>query len=400
MRARERLARADDDGVRGRVRAEDVERPLRDDADALALPGGEAPEAVVPAQLAALLVHDRPVPWRQPVAAEERAVVVAGEEARLLALGALRSVESGPLRLRARLRLVLPAEREPDAAELRRVEAREHVRLVLRGIGAAVQEQPSAMLVDTRVVAGGEPVAAGAAGEREQLCEAEAAVAGDARIRRLAARVAAHERRHHCAPELFPEVERDMRQPQPVAGLACGDHRLGRAAGALRVRAVRVEPETKRHADGVRSRTEQRHRTVDAAAHRHRRPSGARLGAEDRSERRRERVDRERLAADGGRLEQRQSGQRALEPVGVRVDDRLAFDDEADRRPLAVPRRVSERLDHRSTVTKMGRDLAAPPQTPPCRSSPSYVNLANQVGAEPFVDRGEAVSVGTRAPFM
>ena len=133
-----------------------------------------------------------------------------------------------------------------------------------------------------------------------------------------------------------------MRQPEPVAGLACGDHRLGRAAGALRVRPVRVEPETKRHADGVRSRAEQRHRAVDAAAHRHRRPSGARLGAEDRSERRRERVDRERLAADGGRLEQRQSGQRALEPVGVRVDDRLAVDDEADRRPLAVPRRVSE----------------------------------------------------------
>ena len=87
-RARERLARADDDGVRRGVGAEDVERLGAASAEAAPLAGREPPEAVVPAELAAVLVDDRAVARLEPVPPEERAVVVAGEEARLLALGA------------------------------------------------------------------------------------------------------------------------------------------------------------------------------------------------------------------------------------------------------------------------------------------------------------------------
>ncbi len=85
---RERFARADDDRAGALLRAQHVERLARGDADALALAGREAPGAVVAAELAPLLVDDRPRAGLGAVALEEVAVVVAREEARLLALGA------------------------------------------------------------------------------------------------------------------------------------------------------------------------------------------------------------------------------------------------------------------------------------------------------------------------
>ncbi len=145
----------------------------------------------MPSELAALLVDDGARARCEPVPAEKRSVVIAREEARLLALGALRRGETRARRLAARRLLVLVAEREPDALEVLGVDPREHVRLVLALVGPAVQQQAAAMLRDARVVPSGEPCAAGAAREREQLCETKAAVAADTRIRRLAARIAA-----------------------------------------------------------------------------------------------------------------------------------------------------------------------------------------------------------------
>ena len=80
------------------------------------------------------------------------------------------------------------------------------------------------MADDARVVARREPRRAGAFREREQLREPEAAVAGDARVRRLAARVAADERRDDRAAELLAKVERHVRKAEAMAGLARGDH--------------------------------------------------------------------------------------------------------------------------------------------------------------------------------
>jgi len=210
-----------------RIRSEHVERPFRHDAEALALSGREAPEAVVLTDRCAGLVDDRPALRREPVPTEERAVVVAGEEARLLALRAVGCVEPGARRLGAGLGLVLLAEREPDAVELARIEACEHVRLVLGRVGAAGEQPAAAMLDDAGVVAGGEPVAACATREREQLREAEAAVAANARVRRLTAGVAADERRDHGAAELLAQVEGDVREPELVARLARSQHGRG-----------------------------------------------------------------------------------------------------------------------------------------------------------------------------
>ena len=107
------------------------------------------------------------------------------------------------------------------------------------------------MFGDARVVARREPRGPGAGGEGEQFGEAEAAVAADARVRRLAAGVAGDEGVHDRRAELAPEIERHMRQAETVARLARGQDGLGRAAGTLGVGAGRVEPEPQRDADRV-----------------------------------------------------------------------------------------------------------------------------------------------------
>ena len=89
--------------------------------------------------------------------------------------------------------------------------------------------------------------------KREQLAEAEAPVAADARVRRLAAGVSVDERLDDRAPELLAQIERDVWDAEPMARLASRDHRRRRTAGALRVGALRIEPEPERHADGAGS---------------------------------------------------------------------------------------------------------------------------------------------------
>ena len=127
------------------------------------------------AELDAVLVDDRAGPASEPLPLEERAVVVAGEEARLLALGALGNGEAGSGSLVAGRALALAAERERDAVEQRRVDRREHVGLILgRVVAAGDQPQPVA-LDDPGVVARPEHVGTGAPGEVDEGVEPEVA---------------------------------------------------------------------------------------------------------------------------------------------------------------------------------------------------------------------------------
>src|SRR5581483_10708046 len=146
--------------------------------------------------------------------------------------------------LAARLLLRLRAEREPQPLEEARVERREHVALVLSLVDGAREQRAPIALDDARVMTCRESRRAGALRERKQLGEAEAAVAADARVRRLAARVAAHERLHDRLAERLAQVERDVREPERMARLARRDHRARRATCALGARPSRVEPET------------------------------------------------------------------------------------------------------------------------------------------------------------
>ena len=89
--------------------------------------GRTTPSIVAFTKTGERLVDDRAGLRRQSLARQERPVVVSREKARLLALGPARRGEPGGLGFRARLSLRLIAQREPDAVEQPRIEARKHV---------------------------------------------------------------------------------------------------------------------------------------------------------------------------------------------------------------------------------------------------------------------------------
>ena len=100
-------SRADDDRVRSGVGVERVQGTCRGDSEAPALARSEAPVTVMPPELRSLLVEDRPVDAREALPVEELAIVVAGQEARLLALRPGGDGKACPVRLRTRLLLRL-----------------------------------------------------------------------------------------------------------------------------------------------------------------------------------------------------------------------------------------------------------------------------------------------------
>ena len=344
---RERTARADDERVRGCVRAERVCGLVGADPDPAPLAGREAPDAVVPTDLGPALVDDRPCIGGQTLPLEEGAIVGAGEEAGLLALLPARHGQPGRGRLVARRLLSLAAERERDPVEQPRVDGGEHVRLILGGVGAAGDEPDAVALDDPGVVPRPEDLAAGPGREVDEDVEAEVPVAAHAGVRRQPRGVAVDERRHDLVPEALAEVEGDVREAEPMAGLPRRDHRLGRAAHALGARPGGIEPEAQRDADGVRRRAEERDGAVDAAAHRNGDPARCRLGGERRADRVRECVGRERLAGDGSGLEQRQPLERLRQAGGVGLDDPVAVDEQPHGGVLGAAGGVADQLSWR-----------------------------------------------------
>ena len=131
MRPRQCRARTGDHGIRSRVGVDCVERFGPGDAEPAPLTGCEGPVAAVRPDHRSSLVGDRSRPRLEAVPLEERPVVAAREEARLLRLRPAGGRQSRARRLGARLVLSLVAERKPDTREQARLESREHVALVL-----------------------------------------------------------------------------------------------------------------------------------------------------------------------------------------------------------------------------------------------------------------------------
>ena len=188
-------------------------------------------------------------------------------------------------------------------------------------------------------------------GESEQLVEAEAAVAAPARIRRLAACVPLDERLDDGAPELLAEIERHVREPERVTGLAGRDHGLGRAAGALGV-GSRPGRATSRSVTPIafgparRSATALSTPPLMATAMR----SRVGLRAEDLRERVCECIRRECLARHGRRLQQRHPGESVGEAGCVGVHDPVAVDREAHKGELFAARRIADDFEHAASV--------------------------------------------------
>src|SRR5262249_60033448 len=104
-------------------------------------------------------------------------------EARLLAVSSPRDGQAGLVCLGACGFLRLLAEREPDSVEQARVEAPEHVALVLAGVCAAREKQSASVAHNARVMPSSQLRRPGATCEGKQLVEPETPVPADARVR-------------------------------------------------------------------------------------------------------------------------------------------------------------------------------------------------------------------------
>ncbi len=240
----ERRCGAGDDGVRARDRLHRVQRLADGDAEPAALARREAPVAVVPAE-------PRSPPRRRSAPRRARARAARGTRGSRRRRGSMppgspaRPAAASPSRdgLRARLLLRLVAERERRRArDSRGSSPASMYDWSFSGSAARASSSRPRCSHDSRVVAGRQPSRAGASREREQLVEAEGAVAARARVRRLAALVAANERLDDGAPELLAEVERHVRKAEAVASSAGRADRVGRAARALARAAPRGRP--------------------------------------------------------------------------------------------------------------------------------------------------------------
>jgi hypothetical protein len=127
-----------------------------------------------------------------------------------------------------------------------------------------------------------------------------------------------------------------------MARVAGRDHGLRRAAGALGVGPVGIEPEPERDPDRIRQRPEQGDRAVDAAAHRNGNPTRRPRRTEDGPDRIRQRVHRERLTTNSGSLEQGKPDQGALQAGRVGVDNPIAVDRQPNERKLSSTGRISD----------------------------------------------------------
>ena len=151
-------------------------------------------------------------------------------------------------------------------------------------------------------------------------------------------RVAAHERLDDGAPELLAQVERDVRQAEPVARGAGGEHGLRRAAGALGVGAVRIEPEPESDADRLaarrvaarprcrRRRSSRRRRDPGAGSARKTGPSAFASASTASSS--------PPTAAASSSVKPLE---RTLETFGLGADDPVALDAEPHERPASRP---------------------------------------------------------------
>ena len=96
------------------------------------------------AQPAAAAIDDLPGALRQAaVAGEEGALALAGEKAQVLALGLARHRQPRAGGELAHLGLGELGEREAKARERFRSQSREHVGLILGGVGGGAQQGPS-----------------------------------------------------------------------------------------------------------------------------------------------------------------------------------------------------------------------------------------------------------------
>ena len=297
--------------------------------------------------------------------AEEGALSLAGQEAEVLALALGGDRQAGAGGQLAHLGLRQVGEREAKRGQRIRAERGEHVRLVLGRVGRRREQRPGAVVDDARVVAGGQRGRPNPPREGEHRVDPHLAVADHAGVRGPARLVPAQEALDHGVAKRLLQVERQVRQAQPVGQRPGADDRLRRAAASRPIR-VPVGPQLQRHRDhlGAAAALEQRRDGgVDAAADRHqhavcaRRRVGEALARRGRgAERPVERVGGQLGGVAALRREPAQLGGNLRRPDPRRLQHAGALDRLGDRGARGHRRRaalgVEARRDHAASLDR------------------------------------------------
>ena len=173
---------------------------------------------------------------------------------------------------RPRLALGQMAQREAQVVELRLRGAEQEIALVAGGIGATVQFRTVFPEDALDIVSGGQGFGAEVVCGLQQVTEFHGAIAGDARNRRLAARIGVGKGLHHLGPEAGFIVEHVMRDADALGHLAGILDVLPGTARATPADGDAMVVELERHPHDVVALLLQqsgRHGRIDAARHRH-----------------------------------------------------------------------------------------------------------------------------------
>ena len=288
------------------------------------------------------------------------------------------------------LRLV--AEREPEPVERRRVDAGEHVALVLPRVGRAGEQQPPVALDDPRVVAGREPRGADAVANASSSSKRKLPLQRTHGFGVSPRAYPSHERRRRprCA-ELLAQVERDVRDARARG-------RLARAAITARRRAARPLGVGPFGSSQSRSVTPTASGPALSSATALSTPPLIATATRPRRARRDDRPDRVRERVGGERLAAEQPPPRAASARQDRARARARrLARSARRRPRAAPRPTP----HPALRRRRARScIAQYPAVNECPTPPAHrvrVNLASQVGAARAT--GTTAVDPTRAPF-
>ena len=204
---------------------------------------------------------------------QEAAIVAVGHEADLLAVRLVGRHQAEPPRVLAHLVLRQIADGKARGGELRLGERPQEVTLVLAAIARAQEREAfrARVALHARVVSGGHRSGVPRARAREQGAELQLAIAGHARDRRAAARIAVGERCDDGPVELLRHVQQVIgnaealgHAPRVVDGVAAA------ARAEARGRLVAAPPHAHGDADGLVSGLHEARggdRGVDAAAH-------------------------------------------------------------------------------------------------------------------------------------
>ena len=248
---KQRLVRADDDGVPLRQDLHDINFAVRRHPQAPALADGIVDNAAVGADNIAVQVEERAGFWRFAGAAlDDLRVIAVRDKADVLAVVLAGVDQAGFGGNFTRFGLTQAAKRELDPRKRLLCQIVEHVALVLRLVEGLFEDVLLPFPLDAGIVPGGDIAAAHDIGALKQLVEFQIAVAVDAGVRRNAVLIGVHKAVDDALGEFVLEVEDIIRHTEAVGHTACVLDIVERTAGVgLRNARVFIIIELHRAAD-------------------------------------------------------------------------------------------------------------------------------------------------------